>query len=189
MENSLELMELYYNRMNNCESTSGRSKNFKKMLELWETSPAVRKVWDYVESAFLIVKRFVKRLAEKLVSVPSSESIIFNTPIYGDGVEQLYFIRMFDENGSLVWSKIGTTSRQTDKRMKEHFRYYKKNGIAKIVVDEVLNCGDYPADMFESSFRAYYIKKYPGTWKKQDRFCGIEFDLDEARALFEKWAA
>lgn len=190
MEDTLALMDMYYERMNACASTSGRRYNFKKMEELWKTSPIVRKVWEYVEGAFLIVERFVKRVINRIIPAEKRlASVEYNAPILPDGTEQLYFIRLLDANNNLVWSKIGTTSRRTDKRMEEHLRYYKKDGIAKIIVDEIFDCGDYPADMFESNFRGHYIKKHPGTWKKQDRFAGIELDLAEARELFEKWAA
>lgn len=100
--------------------------------------------------------------------------------------EQLYLIELLNARGELVWSKVGTTTRSTEKRMEEHLKYYFKDGITAIRVNKVWEC-DVNAEGFESFFRAYYIRKYPGTFQKNDRFRGVKFDLDEAPAIFDKY--
>lgn len=102
--------------------------------------------------------------------------------------QQLYLIELLNARGELVWSKVGTTTRDTEKRMKEHLRYYSKDGITSIRVNKVWEC-DTDAEGFESFFRAYYIRKHPGTFQKNDRFYQIEFDLDEAQTIFGKYCA
>lgn len=149
MATNLELMDTYYSRMQNCESTSGRRNNFNKMLDLYNADEAVRKAWDYIQDAFLIVKRFVKKVIREVKTKVFGSRFIEYTngcaPL-DDGIEQLYLIRLLNENGELVWSKVGTTHRKTDARMREHLRYYAQYGIEKIIVDRVYNCGDKVAE-------------------------------------------
>ena len=97
-----------------------------------------------------------------------------------NGAQQVYLIRLLDADNALIWSKVGTTIRETSKRMKEHLRYYKKNGVCKLEVVRLWDCGEMDAEGLESEFRAHYIKKHPGTFRKNDRFINVEFDLDEA---------
>lgn len=101
-----------------------------------------------------------------------------------NGDELLYLIRMYDRDDELMYSKVGTTTRSVEQRMIEHCRYYQKENIGKIIVDKVYNCNEVPAECFESYFRAYYIKKYPNTFKKNDRFKGVLFDLDKADTIY-----
>lgn len=95
-----------------------------------------------------------------------------------------YLMRMFDETGRLVFSKIGTTTRTIQQRMKEHYKSYKKLGITNIICDREYNCGEIPPECLESYFRACYIKKYPNAYVKNDRFFNVEFDLQQADEMF-----
>lgn len=192
--NNTELVQMdeYYNRMMNCSSTSGRHYNFKKMLDLFNASEIVRQVWDYVQDAFLIVKRFVKRAYREIsVRTYGSKFIQWSngaSNFEDDGVEQLYLIKLIGENQELVWSKVGTTTRKTIERMKEHLRYYSKYGIERIIVDRVYDCGDMSAEYYENLFKSFYMLKYgKELWRKNDRFCGVAFDLDEADKKFGEW--
>ena len=75
--------------------------------------------------------------------------------------------------------------------MKEELRSntYKKIGCVKAVVDRVYDCGDIPAEGLESYFRAMYIRKYPESFKKIDRFMNEWFDLKEADEIVLKYFA
>lgn len=184
--NELEYMDYCNERMNNPDlTTSGRRYWFNKMVDLWENNEAIRKVWDFIADAFKIVNRFVKKVVKK-VSSRRKGDIIFadGAEEMPDGIQQFYLIRLFNEDGDLVWSKIGTTARATYKRMREHMKYYKESGITKIIVDKVWDCAPYTAEMVESYFRGVYMKRWNNLWKKNDRFIGVEFDLDEAEQLF-----
>lgn len=183
---ALDMMDTYYFRMNNCESTSGRSNNFKKMLKLWNECEIVRTVWEYVSDAFLIVKRFVKRVVSTVFPSVAVE-IKPEDRKFPEGAQLVYLVRLLDRDGELVWSKVGTTTRSIKKRMSEHLRYYRKYGVTDIVVTRVWDCGELPAEGLESEFRAKYMKKYPGTFRKNDRFAGVEFDLAEADRIVENY--
>ena len=181
MTPELVLMDTYAERMENCSSTSGRNYNFKKMLNLWENFPSVREIWDYIADAYRIVKRFVKRTISAVI--PS-----VNTN-YPEGSQLVYLVRLLDRDGELIWSKVGTTTRRIKERMAEHLRYYRKYGVTEVQVSRVWDCGELPAEGLESEFRAKYMKKYPGTFRKNDRFAGVEFDLEEADKIVENYLA
>ena len=82
----------------------------------------------------------------------------------------------------MVCSKIGTTTRTVLQRLKEELKSktYTSIGCVRAVVNRVYDCGDVPAEGLESYFRAMYIRKYPQSFKKNDRFMKEWFDLKEA---------
>ena len=181
------LMDMYNERMLACSSTSGRRYNYKKMLDLWENYPVIRKVWNFISDCFYIVGRFVKKTAgeiQKAFTHIDTTNVETNFP---EGTELVYLIRLLDEKGALVWSKIGTTTRTLQKRMKEHLKYYRKDGVTDIEVTRVYNCGDIPAEGLESELRSKYMKIYPGTFRKNDRFTGVEFNLNEADEIVKNY--
>lgn len=180
MMDDLELMDIYYNRMCACTSTSGRSNNFKKMLALWEKNEAVRAVWTFVENAYLIVNRFVKRAVEKVKSLFKPTANVVYSCDKVEGKQLVYLLRLLDEKGNLVWSKVGTTTRTIEGRMNEHLRYYRKYGIKTIEVTKVWDCGEVDAEGLESFLRSKYIRKHPHTFQKNDRFYHVEFDVAQA---------
>ena len=71
--------------------------------------------------------------------------------------------------------------------MKEHLKAYEKLGIVKIVVDKVWDCGNLPAEGFESWFRAWYIRRWPEKFNKNDRSFDVDFDLEEAQNIFTQY--
>lgn len=97
-----------------------------------------------------------------------------------DGVNQFYICRMIKDNGKVVYQKIGTTHRDTNKRMYEHLRDHWDKGVRKIVVDRVYDVEDMPDITIESYFRAKYGRKYKEYLVPTDRFKEAVIDLDEA---------
>lgn len=95
-----------------------------------------------------------------------------------------YLIRAYTSS-DLLFSKIGTTTRTVEQRMREHYKSYTKLGVTRIICDKVYDCGEVPPECFESYFRAKYIKQYPNTFVKNDRFMGVTFDLQQADEIFE----
>lgn len=97
-------------------------------------------------------------------------------------------IREFS-TGKLIASKVGTTVQKMSERAKDHRRYYTNSygESVNIEVKRVYDCGDIPAECYESFFRAYYIARYSKKFAKNDRFNDVFFDYDEADKLFYKW--
>lgn len=174
------------NQIQTTDSTKERQKLFKIARKFYEEHPVLQTIWDFIEDARLIVDRFVRKIIKKIANKIRKIEWADGVKPIEDGHEQFYLIRCLNCDDELVWSKIGTTARNVDKRMREHLRAYKKYGVTRIIVDRVWDCGDYPAEMYESDFRAFYMRKHPGAWKKNDRFINVLFDLNEADIRFKQ---
>lgn len=172
--NELEAMEIAYSNLQSRPTSSGRQYWFHKMLALYNANKVIQKVWNYIENARLLVNRFTRRVATIAYKVKHD---------YASGAQLVYLIRLLNDKNQLIWSKVGTTTRAIDTRMREHLRYYKKAGVSKVEVDRIYDCGASPAEGLESEFRARYMRKYPGTFQKNDRFTSVEFDLSEADSI------
>lgn len=188
-------MEIAVAKMNEADTSYQRKKWFEVALALYEKFPVLHEIWDYMNTARLYVDRFVKRVVEKVkqaidCNLPPRMRVIWNgIEKMPDNVQQCYLIRLLDRNKELIWSKVGTTTKATQKRMAQHLDYYKKDGVRFVEVVRLWSCGDIDAEGAESMFRSHYIKKHPGTFRKNDRFTGVEFDLNEADELFSDYVA
>lgn len=105
--------------------------------------------------------------------------------------QKCYLFTFFDDNDNLVCSKVGTTTRKVRDRLREELNSdtYKKMGCAKAVIQRVYDCGDIPAEGLESRIRAEYIKKYPDSFKKNDRFIDKYFDFTEIDRIAMQYLA
>ena len=106
---------------------------------------------------------------------------------YPEGTQLFYLMRAFDSTGKRVFSKVGTTTQTVKQRMIQHLGDYKNLGVVRIVVDKIWNCGNLPAEGFESWFRAVYISKFATAFHKNDRFFGVDFDLEEAEKIYTNY--
>ena len=96
------------------------------------------------------------------------------------GKEICYLFEFYDNENNLLCSKVGTTKRNVRQRLIEELRSktYKNMGATNAVVNRVYNCGEFPAEGLESRIRSEYIRKYPKSFKKNDRFINTLFDFD-----------
>ena len=108
-----------------------------------------------------------------------------------DGTQKCYLIEFFNEDDISVCSKVGTTVRKIQERIREelHSKTYQSMGAVRCVVHRVYNCGSIPAEGLESYFRAKYIRRYPNSFQKNDRFMNTTFDLVEADKICAKYLA
>jgi len=99
--------------------------------------------------------------------------------------EQVYFFKFFNEADEILWTKIGTTAKSYfDRCKREIYDYNRKgHGVAKVIIDNVLNCGDIPAESYESFLRAMLIKEYPNTWHRNDRFFCTDIPVERFNTL------
>lgn len=172
-----------------------KDNNFEESFSKWEKANSRWKS-HWFETCVTIfknckewAKKYVIDTVKKTISKVSSKvlaPIVWNceNKNWKSGTELFYLIRGFN-GAERVFSKIGTTTREVEKRMKEHLAYYNKHGIplTRIEIDKVYEC-DTEAEGVESWFRAVYIRKYKGSFKKNDRFFGVDFDLKEADKIF-----
>jgi len=164
----------------NFENTSNRWKNY------W---------WECVEKIFNSCKDFAKRFVlDPIKRVLKEISTVINTA----GVtireaddfskcsgEQCYLFKFFDSKGNILFSKIGTTTRNCKKRLREEIYYYTKHGldVDDAFIEDVHCCGDTPAEAYESFMRAKFIKQFPNTWQRNDRFFGVDIPVTDFRKM------
>ena len=103
--------------------------------------------------------------------------------------EKCYLFEFYNSKNNLICSKVGTTKRKVLQRLKEELNSntYKKLDCTKAIIRRVYDCGNMPAEGAESFLRAFYIKKYPNSFKKNDRFMKEFFDFEITDKLMEKY--
>ena len=178
----------------------------KERLET--TSPSWKKRWfEVCETIFNNCKELAKKYVLNPLNKTISEVGAILTPSkrkskYQDAIQvengvdlldnatqKCYLFSFYDEFDNLVCSKVGTTIRTVRKRLTEELTSdtYKNMGCVRAIVHRVYDCGEMPAEGLESYFRAKYIKKYPNSFKKNDRFINEFFDLAQADKIAEKY--
>lgn len=108
-----------------------------------------------------------------------------------DATQKCYLFSFFDSNDNLVCSKVGTTIRKVRQRLREELnsKTYQNMGCVRAVIQRVYDCGNTPAEGLESRIRAEYIKKYPNSFLKNDRFINTFFDLAEIDKIAAEYCA
>lgn len=93
---------------------------------------------------------------------------------YYAGKQYVYLFKFYDKEIGVI-SKVGMTTQIPTQRLKQEIKYYEKHGfnINDAKICSVIDCGDIPADGAESQTRAYFIRRYPNAFKKNDRFFGV----------------
>lgn len=92
------------------------------------------------------------------------------------GRQLVYLYKFYDADNNLICSKVGTTTRLPEQRLKEEIKYYRKHDIPvdHAEICSVIDCGVYPAEGAESVTRAAFIHRYPDAFHKNDRFFGVD---------------
>lgn len=143
------------------------------------TPKQIAKWVDYTESTIKTYAKKFSDLVDKAKKTFYHVTKKVKTVLVG-GAQLVYLFKFYDSNGNLVCSKVGTTTRLPEQRMKEEIRNYKKSKNAKIAtithaeICSVIDCGSVPAEGAESVTRAYFIKKNPDKFVKNDRFIDVD---------------
>lgn len=174
-------MERYYGALQNAETTYQRRYAFTVMSYIYETYKFIQDLWEKVE-ARLYKDRFIRKIKRAILG----EIEWNNFESLPDNTEQFYCIRLLKDE-DLIYSKVGTTTRKTTRRMREHLRYYKKEGINHLIVDRLVDCKGLPAEGLESLVRGHFIKKWGEKFRKNDRFLGVTFDFAEVDSIIQKY--
>ena len=147
-------------------------------------------IYDPLKHVVQRIVKIIKRAVNKVRQVVRGRiftgvnNIDWNgfAPIEGN---QFYLIDLLDDNGDLIWPKIGTTTRYTCERFKEHITpskqstSYSEHGISKIKVRGLWDCGDIDPVEVESKVRSYLKRKYgEENYIKNDRFA-IPIDYED----------
>lgn len=137
------------------------------------------------------IKKICKILTQRKTKYSELIQVAEGVDLLDNAKEKCYLFTFFDADGNMVCSKVGTTTRKVLQRLKEELNSdtYKKIGCTRAVVNRVYDCGSIPAEGLESYFRAMYIRRYPQSFKKNDRFMNEWFDLKEADEIVLKYFA
>lgn len=101
----------------------------------------------------------------------------------------VYLFKFYNAENELICSKVGTTTRLPEVRMREEMKYYAEHGIPvdHFEICSVIDCGKYPAEGAESEARAKFIRKYPEAFCKNDRFFGVDISPLTFNKIVNNW--
>ena len=107
------------------------------------------------------------------------------------GKQLVYLYKFYNENGELICSKVGTTTRLPEKRLQEEIKYYKAHDIPvdHAEICSVIDCGAIPAEGAESVTRAAFIRRWPDAFHKNDRFFGVNIPTQTFNKIVTNYLA
>lgn len=139
------------------------------------TVEQIAKWVDYAEST---IKTYIRKFADLLEKAKKTFYHVTQKAkkVLVGGHQLVYLFKFYDEQQELICSKVGTTTRLPEERLKEEILYYRKHGIpvASTEICSVIDCGAIPCEGAESITRAAFIRKFPQAFKKNDRFFGVD---------------
>ena len=152
---------------------------------------AKEEIAKWTNYAVSTIKTYIRKFADLLEkALATFKKISQKTKFELLGGKQLvYLFKFHNPNNELICSKVGTTTRLPEQRLKEELRYYRNHGIEieNAEICSVIDCGDLPAEGAESYARAKYIKRYPTAFCKNDRFFGIDIPTNSFIKLIRNY--
>lgn len=143
--------------------------------------------------AIKTIKGYIRKFANLLEEAKETfQRITKKAKLAMQGQKQLcYLYKFYDSNNQLICSKVGTTTRLPEDRLKEEITYYKKRNIPveKAKICSVIDCGELPAEGAESITRALFIRKYPTAFCKNDRFFGVDIPTKTFNKIVNEYLA
>lgn len=91
--------------------------------------------------------------------------------------------------GGVVNSKIGTTERSINQRVREELRGYIKDSgweIERVEIARIISTGEYDPVFTESELRGKFIK-YHKHFKKNDRFMNLDIPVEEFEEIVMRY--
>jgi hypothetical protein len=163
-----------------------RKRFFEEMKHLYDEFEIVRMVWDFVETAHLIAKRFVKRIAS-LFTPFNDGRVEYRCEAKGCGA---YIVQHFDHNDNFLWTKVGKADK-VQKRLQEHLtKDYVGEAYRGVCLYFFPAVDEEHALCIENVLRRYFRKNHKLLGK--DRFPTLEevtaADFEYLNAKIEKLA-
>lgn len=141
------------------------------------------KEWHEKYELNFIEKTVLERTKKLIKGIVNKVKVTF-----GKGTKQCYLFKFYDSNGNLLFSKIGTTERTIGVRLNEEInKYNKKFDVYGVIIESVIDCKDIPPEGAESQLRAHFIKKYPNSYMKNDRFREVDIPVDEFNEIVNSY--
>jgi len=155
------------------------------------TAKQISKFVDYSLSTIRnYISKFRNLLEEaKRLFTRKEVEIISKVKNLGKSGEEKCYLFKFYQDKKILFTKVGTTTREVMTRLKEEIRSYTKSGfpITKVIIENVFDCGNIPAEGLESFCRAKFILDYPNTFKKNDRFMGVDIPVEKFNSIMESY--
>ena len=94
---------------------------------------------------------------------------------FARGTKLCYLFKFYDENGNIVYTKVGTTERTIRERLGEDLLDYRKTvNISFATVESVFDTGSLNPEGAQDYVKAIWMHKYNEYYKRNDRFtCDI----------------
>lgn len=145
------------------------------------TNYAVSTVKSYIYKFSYLLEEAKNLFKQGVVICNKIKNISTQTP-------KVYLFKFYDCQDNLLFSKIGTTKRKLEKRVREELAIYQKSfEIGTVVLESAFDCKDIPAEGAESFCRANFIKKYPNTFQSKDRFIKTDISVPYFNELVESY--
>ena len=162
--------------------------NIKRMQVVYlnflkKTYKEIAKITDYAVST-------VRSYCSKFCYLLEEAKNFFNNITYYEGSNKCYLFKFFKDN-RIIFSKIGTTVRSVETRFNEVCKTYLNKGIDfdTAEIDAVVDCPLVPPEGVESYIRASFIKKYPHSYVKNDRFAKIDIPTSDFVKIANEYLA
>ena len=137
------------------------------------------------------IRKYIRDFADRLAEACAKFYHITKKvkAVLRGGRQLVYLYKFYAEDGALICSKVGTTTRLPEQRLNEEIKYYQKHGIAvaNAEICSVIDCGALPAEGAESYTRAQYIRQYPEAFHKNDRFFGVDIPTRNFNKLVSEY--
>lgn len=149
-----------------------------------------KQIAEFVDYSVNTIKSYMYKFSHLLAEAKKlfgkiTVAIISKIEQLGEkGTEKCYLFKFYNEE-KILFSKIGTTTREILTRLKEEVKSYSKSGfkITKVIIEDVVDCGSIPAEGLESFCRAKFIRNYPNAFKKNDRFMEVDIPVEEFKRM------
>lgn len=164
-----------------------------QLVYLADNGFSAEEITQWVDYAASTIKQYIRKFSDLLEKAKKTFYVITKkakAQIIGKR-EWVYLFKFYDDADELICSKVGTTTRLPEVRMKEEIKYYADHNIpvARAEICSVIDCGKYPAEGAESHTRGAFIKKYPEAFCKNDRFFGVNISVNTFNKLVKEYLA
>ena len=161
------------------ETTSRRWKSawWDVLCDIWDNFKKWQSKYSLDKVAMTIVE-IVEKVTKKRKSRPRAD-IVEKVPItFARGTKLCYLFKFYDNNGELIYTKVGTTERTIRERLSEELRQYRKNcDISHATVESVFDTGDLFPEGVQDYIKGVWMRKYNKYYVRNDRFtCDIPTD-------------
>ncbi len=175
LKNMDNQIQVYYDRLCLCSSTSGRRSNGMKIIAILETCPELKIYWKVDDSKAHWKRKITRMRPFDEIAVEPLEEQKHNNKNLKKSSSYAYIIQLIDTNQI----KVGKTD-NLNRRTRDLEKQYGDLKILKLF--DFDNVED--AFLMEVLLHKYYKEKYPNsTFVPQDRFTNAKYNVQDENIL------